>query len=212
VVESLIKEGKVVRGYLGVRLLPQELNAALARNLGLPNNRGALVVDVQPGGPAERAGIKAGDVIVNVAQHEVVDRADLRNVTAGLDVGGQVPVTFYREGKPQTVTVTIDELPPAPEVLTALGFNVRPGLTTPDNSGATIEVDRVIPGSPAFQAGLRHGMRIVAVGQEPVATVAQFEAAVRKLDTRGGLPLFVQAQDGRVGPVLVGGNRENKQP
>jgi serine protease Do len=212
VVESLIKEGKVVRGYLGVRLLPQELNAALARNLGLPNNRGALVVDVQPGGPAERAGIKAGDVIVNVAQHEVVDRADLRNVTAGLDVGGQVPVTFYRQGKPRTVTVTIDELPPAPEVLTALGFNVRPGPTTPDNIGATIEVDRVIPGSPAFQAGLRHGMRIVAVGQEPVATVAQFEAAVRKLDTRGGLPLFVQAQDGRVGPVLVGGNRDNKQP
>jgi hypothetical protein len=55
-------------------------------------------------------------------------------------------------------------------------------------------------------------MRIVAVGQEPIGTVAQFEAAVRKLDTRGGLPLIVQSADGRLGPVVVGGNRENRQP
>jgi serine protease Do len=208
----LIKEGKVVRGYLGVDLLPQGLNATLARNLGLPNSRGAVVMLVHPGGPAERAGIKPGDVIVNVAKHDVADRAALRNLTAGLDVGAQVPVTVYREGKPQTVTVTIEELPPAPEVLTRLGFNVRPSPTSSDTSGASVEIDRVIPGSPAFQAGLRPGMRIVAVGQEPVGTVAQFEAAVRKLDPRGGLPLVVQSHDGRVGPVLVGGSRENRQP
>jgi serine protease Do len=212
VVDSLIKEGKVVRGYLGVGLPPQGLNATLAHNLGLPNSRGAVVMGVHPGGPAERAGIKPGDVIVNVAKHDVADRASLRNLTAGLDVGAEVPVTFYRQGKPQTVTVTIEELPPAPEVLTRLGFNVRPSPTSGDNSGASVEIDRVIPGSPAFQAGLRPGMRIVAVGQEPVGTVVQFEAAVRKLDTRGGLPLFVQSHDGRVGPVLVGGNRENRQP
>jgi serine protease Do len=212
VVDNLIKEGKVVRGYLGVLLHRQALSSALAKNLGLPNNHGAVVVEVQPGSPAERVGLKPGDVIVKLAQHEVVDRASLRNLTAGLDVGSRVPLTYYREGKPQTVTVTIDELPPAPEVLASLGVHVRPRAADPDGSGTIIEIDQVVTGSPAFQAGLRPGMRIVAVGQEAVATVAQFEVAVRKIDLRQGLPLVVQSNDGRIGTVLVGGGREAQQP
>jgi serine protease Do len=208
VVEGLIKEGKVIRGYLGVTLHP--LTTVLARNLGLPSNQGALIAGVQPESPAERAGLKPGDVIVNLAQHEVGDPAGLRNLTAGLDVGAQVPVTFYREGKPRTVTVTVEEMPPAPEVLGLLGFHVRPRPAGPDGAGSAIEIDRVINGSPAFHDGLRPGMQILAVGREPVATVAQLEAAVRKVDLRQGLPLRMQLPDGRVVGVLVGGIRENK--
>jgi serine protease Do len=210
VVESLIKEGKVVRGYLGVRI--QSLDTNLARRLSLPNNRGALVAEVQPGSPAERAGLKLGDVIVKLTDREIADPAGLRNLTASLDVGSRVPVTVYREGKPQTFTVTIAELPPAPEVLGMLGFQVRPRPAAPDGSGAVIEIDQVIPGSPAFRAGLRPGMRIVAVGREPVATVAQFEAAVSKVDPRRGLPLEVRLPDGRRGQTLVGGDRDQPQP
>ncbi len=130
VVESLIKDGKVSRGYLGVRLYPQTLTAGLARQLSLPNNQGALIVAVQPGSPADRAGLKAGDVIVKLADRDVADRAGLRNLAASLSAGTQVPVTFYREGKPQTSKVTVDELPPAPEVL-ALGLRVRSRRPTP---------------------------------------------------------------------------------
>ncbi len=69
VVDGLIKEGKVVRGYLGVSI--HGLTADMARKLGLPNNRGALVADVQPGGPAERAGLKPGDVIVKLGDRDI---------------------------------------------------------------------------------------------------------------------------------------------
>ncbi|MGP0068852.1 MAG: trypsin-like peptidase domain-containing protein [Isosphaeraceae bacterium] len=210
VVESLIKEGKVVRGYLGVRIQP--LNTAMARDFGLPNNRGALIGEVQPGSPAEHAGLKSGDVIIKVADRDVADPSSLRNLTAGLDVGAQVPVIYYRAGKPHTVSVTIDELPPAPEVLSSLGFTVRDHPAGPEGGAPGIEIDRVVTGSPAFQAGLRPRMRILAVGQESVATVAQFETAVRNINAARGLPLVVQSNDGRVGPILVGGDRDIKQP
>jgi serine protease Do len=212
VVDSLIKEGKVVRGYLGVLLHRQALSSALARNLGLPNNHGALVEEVQPGSPAERAGLKPGDVIVNLDQHEVVDRASLRNLAAGLDVGSKVPLTYYRAGKSQTVTVTIDEFPTAPEVLASLGFRVRARSAAPDSNNTVIEIDEVVKGGPAFQAGLRPGMRILAVTHEAVSTAAQFEAAIRKLDPRQGLLLDVQLPDGRIGSVLVGGSRDVQKP
>jgi serine protease Do len=212
VVEGLIKEGKVVRGYLGVGL-ERPLSAASARALKLPSNRGALVAEVQPGGPAEHAGLKRGDVIVKLADREVGNPAELRNLTAGLDVGSDVPMTFYRDGKPQTITVTIGELPPAPEVLTSLGFHVRSLPAAPGGNGPVIEIDQVVSGGLAFQAGLRPGMRIAAVGSEPVSTLAQFETAVRKIDVRRGLPLVIQSPDGRVGgSVIVGGGRDNRQP
>ena len=99
VVESLIKDGKVVRGYLGVRLDRRPLDAKLAKNLNLPSNRGALVAGVQPGSPAEVAGLKADDVIVKLANRDVADPAGLRNLTASLDAGTRVPLTYYRGGE-----------------------------------------------------------------------------------------------------------------
>jgi serine protease Do len=209
VVDSLIKEGKVVRGYLGVRI--HGLTAELARRLGLPNNRGALIADVQPGSPADRAGLKAGDVIVKLGDREVPDPAALRNVTASMDVGSKVSVTFYRRGESQSLPVTIDELPPAPEVLASFGLRVRPAPGGPE-SAASLEIDQVVPGSPAFRAGLRPGMRILAVGRQPVATPEQFEAATRKLDLSQGLPLQIQLPDGRVGIRVIGGPQESEQP
>ena len=208
VVEGLIKEGKVVRGYLGVRIL--NLTADLARRLGLPNNRGALIADVQPGSPADRAGLKAGDVIVKMGEREVNDPASLRNLTASTDVGSQIPVTFFRKGEKQSLAVTIAELPAAPEVLASFGFRVRPVPAGPQ-AAAGLEIDEVVTDSPAFRAGLRPGWRILAIGQEPVATPEQFEAAIGKIDLNQGLPLKVQSIDGRVGMVLVGGPQEAEQ-
>ena len=126
VVDSLIKEGKVVRGYLGVRI--HALDMALAEKLQLPSNRGALIIGVQPGSPAERAGLKPSDVVVKLAGHEVADPAGLKNLTAGLDVGSDVVVDYYRDGKPMKVHVQIVELPPVPEVLSIYGFGVREPL------------------------------------------------------------------------------------
>src|SRR5262249_37728257 len=90
VVASFIKEGKVVRGYLGVKIRP--LNTALAEQPRLPSAAGAQIVEVQPGGPAEAVGLKPGDVIVKLAEREIADPGSLRNLAAGLDVGARVPL------------------------------------------------------------------------------------------------------------------------
>ncbi len=89
VVEGLIKDGKVVRGYLGVIIEP--LTTALAQEHHLSSNAGTLVVEVQPGGPADTAGLKSGDVIVRLADHDVADPNALRNLTASLDVARRFP-------------------------------------------------------------------------------------------------------------------------
>jgi serine protease Do len=217
VVESLIKDGKVVRGYLGVRLDPRPLDPKLAKNLHLPSNRGALVVDVQPGSPADQVGLKADDVIVKLANHDVADMANLRNLTAGLDAGAKVPLIFYRGGEPKTTTVTIGELPAEPEILATLGFNVhevRERQVDNVGHGTYVEINRVISGSPAFHKGLRPGMRIVAVGTvpEPVTTLAEFEAAVGKTDLSRGLPMVLQTPDGRRGAVVVESGNANTEP
>jgi serine protease Do len=109
VAEGLIKNGKIVRGYLGVRIQP--VTAALAKTFQLPEARGALVSDVQPDSPAARAGIQAGDVIVKILDKDIPDPQTLRNVTAGLAVGSKVNLTYFREGKPTTVEVTIGQMP-----------------------------------------------------------------------------------------------------
>jgi serine protease Do len=212
VVENLIKEGKVVRGYLGVGI--DSLDMALAQKLHLPNNRGALVTYVQPGSPAERAGLKRNDVVVKLAGHEVADRAGLKNLAAGLDVGSDVVVEYYRDGKAMTAHVQIAQLPPAPEVLAFFGFGVRERPAAGGGQGSVIEIDQVVTGGPAFVEGLRPGTLILAIGEQPVPvkTLAEFEAAVLKIDPRGGLPLVVQSGDGRPRGVRLPSPRLRTQP
>jgi serine protease Do len=201
VVDGLIKEGKVIRGYLGVGIDP--LDAETARKLRLPDNHGVLVSRVQPGGPAAASGLRRGDVIVKLANHEVADPAELRILTAGLDVGTSVPLVFYRGGTPQTVDVQIRELPDAPEAA-FLGFHVRE-LPAGDGKVA-LEVDQVAPAGPASQAGLRPGTRILGVGRVPVGSMAEFELAVRQINPDRGLPLIVTLPHGdQPVIVLVGG-------
>ncbi|MGA7499250.1 MAG: trypsin-like peptidase domain-containing protein [Isosphaeraceae bacterium] len=208
VVDGLIKNGKVIRGYLGVVIDP--LDAETARKLRLPVNRGVLISRVQPGSPAAASGLKRGDVIVKLANREVADPAELRILTAGLDVGAQVPLVFYREGAAQTVNVKISELPDAPEAA-FLGFHVR---EAPAGEGKiAIEVDQVNPAGPAFQAGLRPGTRILGVGRFAVGSMTEFETAIRRIDPERGLPLVVLLPEGNR-PVLltIGGTPPGPDP
>ncbi len=200
VVESLIKEGKVVRGYLGVRIQP--LDMALARKLDLPNNRGALVTDVQPGSPgrASRAASRT-TWSSKLAGHEVADPGGLKKLTASLDVGSEVPVDFYRDGKPRDRPGhRSPSFRLSPRCCRSFGFGVRERPATRTTATArAIEIDQVVTGGPAFQEGLRPGTRILAVGEKPapVSTLVEFEVAVRKLDPSRGLALVVQSTDGR---------------
>jgi S1-C subfamily serine protease len=161
---------------------------------------------VQPGSPAEQIGLKAKDVIVSLADREVADPASLRNLTANLDAGSSVPITFYRDGAPTTATVTIAELPPAPELLSTLGFGLHERPMENESNRTIVEIDRVFPAGIAYRSGLRPGMRILGVGEppQPVSNLVEFETAVRRLDLSRGLPLVIQTPDGAVGPIRLG--------
>ena len=119
----------------------------------------------------------------------MTDPLSLRNRTVGLAVGSETPVTFYREGESQTVKVTITERP-EDLALHPLGFRLRE--PSPDETGqprGMLVIDQVVPGSPAFKAGLRPGMRILAVGQTPVHTKAEFDKAAAPLRAGRAAPL-----------------------
>jgi Do/DeqQ family serine protease len=203
VVESLIKEGKVVRGYLGVRI--QSVNPALAREFHLPGAQGALISEVVPGSPAQSAGLQVGDVIVKLGDREVRDPTGLRNETANLGVGHKTTVSYYREGKLRSADVTIAELVTGP-VLAALGFRVREVPAGDGADGArTLVIDEVAPGSPADRVGLRPGMKVVGVGRRTVRTQAEYEAAASTFNPAEGLPLRIETPDGQTAFVTVGG-------
>jgi serine protease Do len=204
IVDSLIKDGKVVRGYLGVEMQP--VNDAIAKQLGLPSGpQGALIRNVKGGSPAEKAGLKTGDVIVKVNNKDVSSPDTLRNETAFLTVGARVPVTYYREGKARTVDITIEEFPGLPKLL-ASDIDVREvAVPGPDKAARVLEIDRVAPGSPAFRFGLRPGMRLFGVGKTPVHTKAEFDAAVAALDPAKGLLLVLLTPEGQTLPITIPG-------
>ena len=148
VVESLIKQGKVVRGYLGVRI--HSLDMAQARKLAPSEQPGRLVADVQPGSPAERAGLKENDVIVKLAGHEIADPGGLKNLAAGLDVGSEVTVRLLprrtgKDGHSQDRRASA-----RPRGAVDLGFGVRERPATQDGQGSAIEIDQVVTGGPGL--------------------------------------------------------------
>jgi serine protease Do len=109
VIDSLKEDGRVARGWLGVRI--QSVTDEIAESLGLEEARGALVASVTPTGPAEDAGIQAGDVILQFDEQEITQMRSLPRIVAETDVGREVDVLIWRRGDEQTVSVTLGELP-----------------------------------------------------------------------------------------------------
>ncbi len=109
VIDSLQEDGRVARGWLGVRI--QSVTEEIAESLGLEEARGALVASVTPTGPAEDAGIQAGDVILQFNDQEITQMRSLPRIVAETDVGREVDVLIWRRGDEETVSVTLGELP-----------------------------------------------------------------------------------------------------
>jgi serine protease Do len=143
ILDQLIAKGKVVRGYMGVRL--QDVDASLAKSFNLPNTEGALAAGVAPDGPAEKAGIKAGDFIVSVDGKKITDVNQLRMMVATIAPGKTVKMGFYREGKLQSADVKVGEQPSdmtaaftgqespgAAKAATAEKFGIKVAAMTPD--------------------------------------------------------------------------------
>jgi Do/DeqQ family serine protease len=201
VMDQLLKTGKVRRGMLGVSIQP--VDADLAASLDLPAARGAIVTQVSPTGPAEKAGIKRGDVIVGINNQPVADSNVLRNVVASIAPGTNVKVSAVRDGHEQNFQVALAELPerkPAEsgddsDSDSAVGSG-KFGLTLQnltadaaarlglDANDQGLLVTRINPAGAAANAGIRQGDLIQEVNRKPVRTVAEFGAAVQQSGTR----------------------------
>lgn len=144
VVDQLRNGGKVHRGYLGVSIQP--MRDDIADGLGLPRNRGEIVADVTPGGPAARAGLRRGDVIVRVAGVDVTPDASLSYTVANQKIGATIPIDYIRGGKRLSTSATLAERP-SEASLAALQGGGGEDESTPESGQTT-------PGQKAARASL----------------------------------------------------------
>ncbi|MCJ7600641.1 MAG: PDZ domain-containing protein, partial [Desulfobulbaceae bacterium] len=200
VIEQLKTSGKVTRGWLGVMI--QNVSQDLARQFGLDKPIGALVGEVSPGGPAEKAGILPGDIIVEYKGKEISQMNMLPTLVAQTPVGETVNVALFRNGKKKNVSVTVAKLE-EDEVTGEMGQESLLGLTvqqlTPElaqslkiNDKEGVIVANVEPGSAAEEAGLRPGDLILEVNRQEVKNLEEYNNALANLDKKESILLLVK--------------------
>lgn len=194
VVAELMEDGDVERGWLGVRIQP--VTDEIAESLGLADASGAIVADPEEGAPADRAGIRAGDVITAVNGDAIDGPRDLSRAIAGFDPGTEVTITIQRNGDSRDLAVELGELPSLQSFADA-GPGTTPdtvepssmddlGLTVvPADDGEGVLITSVEPDSPAFQSGIRPGDIIREVNNQPVASAADIEQRVAEIAEHG---------------------------
>ena len=178
---QLVAHGTVTRGRIGVHI--QEIDQTLAQSFGMDESKGALVSKVEPGGPAAKAGIRSGDVILSVDGESIDQMTELPAVIAVKKPGSKASIDIWRDGKEQQLDVVIGSfdqdkvaaVQPQPQVETdSLGLAVRE-LTPQEeqqlNGEQGLFVERAE--GPAAAAGLRRGDVILAVGSTPVSSAEQ---------------------------------------
>ena len=218
-IRDVMTKGRVSHGWLGVGI--QELNADLAKGLGLSTTSGVLVSQVFPGSPALKAGFKRGDVIVTVAGRRVDQPSDLTRVIGTTSPGSSVDVKVVRDGKEVTLSPKIAEQEgkglargdeagdqAAPESAASLGIRVREmdsklaaklGL----GEGQGVVVEAVAEDGPAAETGVVANDVIMEVNRQPVATPADYAAQVAKVKPGDSVMLLVLRGGDRYFYVVV---------
>jgi serine protease Do len=201
IVPQLQKTGHVTRGLLGVNI--QDLTPELAKSFGLKDTQGALVANVVPDGPAGKAGILQGDVVVKFHGQQVMAAKDLSRIVAGTPVGETVAVQVIREGKTVDLQAKVGEMEEENETAAekdashkTLGISVQ--NLTPQIAGklglkdtAGIVVTNVAPGSAAAEAMIRTGDVIKAINRKPVKNVDDFKQKIDKTKAGDTLLLLI---------------------
>jgi serine protease Do len=209
VIEQLRAHGKVDRGWLGVQI--QDVTPEIAQNLKLPKPEGALVADVTKGGPAEKIGIRQGDVIIGYNNHDIAKVRDLPIAVADTPVGQQAQIKLWRNGGELTVAPTIAAMPESQKLAqslsksggaesgagasqTASGMGLKLSQLTaelrreahvPAGTNGVVVTD-LSDSSPLVESGLQPGDVIVAINQEPVTTPKEVIAKIQALRKQKG--------------------------
>ncbi len=182
VADQLMANGRVIRGWLGVVI--QEITPDIAETIGV--KEGILISQVAPGGPAEKAGLKVGDIVVAIDGEKIREVRELQLKVMKTPPGTEINLTIIRGGKEQILKVRVGEMPEevsfeAPrEQANELGLSARD--LSPEEVGRFgikgVFVDGVAPGSLAQRSGLRRGDIILAVNNELVESLSQFKEKI----------------------------------
>ncbi|UCD49576.1 MAG: Do family serine endopeptidase [Phycisphaerales bacterium] len=203
---QLKESGEVVRGFLGVQ--GDDVQAGMGEYFGLKDDEGVVILSVVEDSPAEKAGVKQDDVVVEMEGEPVSGWNEFRNRVAMYKPGSEVRIVVIRDGRPKTLTVTLDK---RSDNRYAMGGGSR---TVQENLGMSLQtlnedfasrlgyedltgvvVMEVRPGSLAAEAGLRAGTLIVEVNRNPIRSVKDFNEAIEKAQNDGKTQVLLRVRD-----------------
>jgi serine protease Do len=206
-VPQLISRGEVTRGYLGVSMQP--ITREMARAMKLENSKGALVADVVPGSPADKAGILRGDVIVAFNNKAVEEPRDLSSLVANTPVGQEVNVSVLRDGTKRQLAVKVEKLGSREAKVEESGQpfqgkwglalqDLSPGMAgqPPSKADRGVLVANVQPGSPADLAGIHQGDIILGINRQAVNSVKEAKETIDRAKDKDSLLLLVKRGEG----------------
>ncbi|HRO57957.1 MAG TPA: Do family serine endopeptidase [Burkholderiaceae bacterium] len=209
VADQLRDTGRVIRGRIGVGI---DVTRDVAEPLGLPRTAGALVRSVERDGPADRAGVQVGDIILRFGDRQIDKASDLPRLVGGTVPGTRVDIEVWRRGDQRSLRLTVDELKPEASA-SAEGSGAQPGQTAPAQANSLGLAVTDIPDTrlaelrlkngvlveavegAAAAAGLREGDIVIAVNNTDVTSARQFDELVKKLDPSKSAVLLVRRGD-----------------
>ncbi|RIL11693.1 MAG: hypothetical protein DCC75_01870 [Proteobacteria bacterium] len=202
--DSLVTQGKVVRGWLGIGI--QNLSEDLAQSFNYPDTEGALVGHVEAGSPADKAGIKQGDIVVRMDGQKIKNVNQLRNSVASTSPGSKLKLEIVRDGRKESMTAKVGELPaqgkeemqeePAENDLGIVVENLTSDLSKRLGSRRRkgVVVTSIEPGSAADKSGLQPRDIIVKIDGAEIENVSDFNSAVESASVRKGIRMVVESQ------------------
>jgi serine protease Do len=212
----LRENGKVTRGYLGVRFQP--LTADLAKSFGLDSEKGALIASVEKNSPAERAGFKAGDIILEFDGKLIAEGTELPRYVAVTPIDKKVRVVIFRDGRKLDLHVTVGKLNDSEQA----SADKESGSSQSDRIGITVQeltqelaaslgikeskglvITEVKPGSPAEDSGIPSGTVIIEINGQHPDSLEKFNTVVSALKKGDIARLLLRRPDGSIQYLAV---------
>ena len=187
--DQLVDTGKVTRGYIGIGMNPKGITPELAKSFGLEKNTGVLIAEVLEDTPAEKAGLKSGDIILKMNSKDVKDNVSFRNSVSLIKPGTKIKLTILRGDKEKKITVKIGSKADSLLAKGSSEIGQKFGLQVQDltrelarrfgyKTGTGVIVTEVVRSSSADRAGIESGMLILSVNQQEVNSVKEFNDAL----------------------------------